>query len=137
MRYRAGDTVKIKEDLSEGRQYHDYEVVTDYMLIYAGEITTITKSYKNGTYHLDCDKGEWYWPEETLLPLVQSNADKIRQMSDEELAKFLSEFSACEVCNYNDRERSTCTATEFLCVKEYAEAIIGDWLQKPAEEDEE
>ena len=65
----------------------------------------------------------------------QSNADRIRNMTDEELAKFLSEFSACNVCEYYDPETHRCdTDSNFLCVKAYAEAIIGDWLKQPVEE---
>ena len=65
----------------------------------------------------------------------QSNADRIRSMTDEELAKFLSEFSACNVCEYYDPETHRCDVnSNFLCVKAYAEAIIGDWLKQPVEE---
>lgn len=64
-----------------------------------------------------------------------TNADKIRNMTDEELAKFLSEFSACNVCEYYYPETHRCdTDSNFLCVKAYAEAIIGDWLKQPEEE---
>lgn len=34
----------------------------------------------------------------------QSNADRIRSMADEELEKFISEFSACQVCKYFNEE---------------------------------
>ena len=61
-----------------------------------------------------------------------TNADKIRSMADEELAKFLSEFSACKVCEHYNKEVDRCYA--IVCVKEYAEAIIGDWLKQPMEE---
>lgn len=65
----------------------------------------------------------------------QSNADCIRSMTDEELAKFLSEFSACKVCEHFDNRLDRCGADGgFLCVKAYAEAIIGDWLKQPVEE---
>lgn len=65
----------------------------------------------------------------------QSNADRIRGMDDEELAKFLSEFSACKACKYFNEELDECGASvNFLCVKEYAEAIIGDWLKQPVED---
>ena len=65
----------------------------------------------------------------------ESNADQIRRMTDEELVKFLSEFSACQVCKYFNEELDECGASvNFLCVKKYAEAIIGDWLNKPVEE---
>lgn len=65
----------------------------------------------------------------------QSNADRIRGMTDEELAKFLSRFSACNVCEQLDTRLGRCGAdNHFVCVKEYAEAIIGDWLKQPVEE---
>ena len=65
----------------------------------------------------------------------QSNADRIRGMGDEELAKFLSEFSACKACKYFNEELDRCCASiNFLCVKEYAEAIISDWLKQPVED---
>lgn len=64
-----------------------------------------------------------------------TNADKIRNMTDEELEMFLSEFSACKVCEHYNKEADRCYADSgFVCVKEYAEAIIGDWLKQPAEE---
>ena len=65
----------------------------------------------------------------------QSNADQIRGMTDGELAKFFTEFRACNVCEQFDKRLDRCGAdNKFLCVKEYAEAIIGDWLKQPAEE---
>ena len=64
-----------------------------------------------------------------------TNGDKIRRLADGELAKFLSEFSACNVCEYYDPETHRCDVnSNFLCVKAYAEAIIGDWLKQPVEE---
>lgn len=65
----------------------------------------------------------------------QSNSDRIRGMGDEELTKFLSEFSACKACKYFNEELDRCCASvNFLCVKAYAEAIIGDWLKQPVED---
>ena len=65
----------------------------------------------------------------------QSNADQIRGMTDGELAKFFAEFRACNVCEQFDKRLDRCGAdNKFLCVKEYAEAIIGDWLKQPAED---
>lgn len=64
-----------------------------------------------------------------------TNGERIRDMSDEELAKFLSEFSACKVCEHFDNRLDRCEAdNSFLCVKAYAEAIIGDWLKQTVEE---
>ena len=64
-----------------------------------------------------------------------TNGEKIRGMTDEELAKLLSEFSACNVCEYYDSETNRCdTDGNFLCVKAYAEGIIGRWLKQPVED---
>ena len=64
-----------------------------------------------------------------------TNGEKIRVMNDEELAKFLSEFSACNVCEQFDERLDRCGVdNNFICVKEYAEAIIVDWLKQPVEE---
>ena len=65
----------------------------------------------------------------------KTNADKVRNMTDGELAKLLSEFSACKICEQFDKRLDRCGAdNHFVCVKEYAEAIIGDWLKQPVEE---
>lgn len=65
----------------------------------------------------------------------QSNADRIKNMTDEELAKFITNFYACKVCKYFDEEHDQCGASRnFLYVKEYVEAIIGDWLKQPVED---
>lgn len=64
-----------------------------------------------------------------------TNGEKIRVMNDEELARFLSEFSVCNICEQFDKRLDRCDANNhFLCVKEYAEAIVGDWLKHPVEE---
>ena len=41
----------------------------------------------------------------------QSNADRIRGMTGEELAKFLSEFSACKACKDFNEELDRCGAS--------------------------
>ena len=65
----------------------------------------------------------------------ESSADRIRGMTDEELVKFLSEFSACNICEQFDKRLDRCGAdNHFVCVKEYAQAIIGDWLKQPVED---
>ena len=64
-----------------------------------------------------------------------TNSEKIKSMTDEELAKFLSEFSACNVFEQFDKRLDRCGADNyFVCVKKYAEAIVEDWLKQPAEE---
>lgn len=58
----------------------------------------------------------------------KNNADRIRKMSDEELADFLEEFEACDVCKYYDKNRCT---FENPCVHEFAGIMILDWLKSP------
>lgn len=59
----------------------------------------------------------------------KTNAGKIRNMSDEELAEFLGEFEVCNVCKYLG-DRGECELDSiFLCEKGFAVAIAKDWLQ--------
>lgn len=60
-----------------------------------------------------------------------TNIEKIRVMNDAELSRFLSEFSACNICELFDKRLDRCGADNyFVCVKEYAQAIIEDWLKR-------
>lgn len=68
-----------------------------------------------GTYGLDSD------------PEIITNADRIRAMSDEELAKYLSNPCDCEVDPERDGFRE---CGNDLCVK-----YLLEWLQQPAEEE--
>lgn len=62
------------------------------------------------------------------------NYDLIMKMTDKELAKFLTEFIDCNVCEQFNKRFDRCDAdSHFVCVKEYAEAIIVHWLNQQAE----
>ena len=64
-----------------------------------------------------------------------TNSERIRNMEDEELARVFLEFRACNVCEQFDKRLDRCGEdNHFVCVKEYAQAIIGDWLKQPVEE---
>lgn len=60
---------------------------------------------------------------------VQTNADRIRCMSDEELAEFLCDFRGC------DTDENTCIGCkgEQYCRAGHAGTM--EWLQQPAEEE--
>ena len=98
--------------------------------------TVVVYKKKDANEHLSTMDKDYHLVREFIKSQKkQSNADRIRGMGDEELAKFISEFSACNVCEYYDSETNRCdTDGNFLCVKEYAEAIIGDWLKQPVED---
>ena len=76
-----------------------------------------------------------YLAKKGVEAMGMTNGEHIRGMSCEELAMFLSEFSACNICEQFDKRLDRCGAdNHFVCVKEYAQAIIGDWLKQPLEE---
>ena len=58
---------------------------------------------------------------------VKTNADRIRSMSDEELAMFLCSFRSCDADEYICEG---CKATQY-CRAGHEGTI--DWLQQPAE----
>lgn len=55
---------------------------------------------------------------------VETNADRIRAMSDEELEKFINHFYVCDFRTNGECKMSYCGCCE-ICVM--------DWLQQPAE----
>lgn len=60
-----------------------------------------------------------------------SNADRIRAMSDEELAKWIRSRSCCHCCDICMRSKThTCSSHDGNCI-----TGIVDWLQQPAKED--
>ena len=60
---------------------------------------------------------------------VKTNADRIRSMSDEELAIFLCDFRSCDADEYICEG---CKATQY-CRAGHAGTL--GWLQQPAEEE--
>ena len=98
--------------------------------------TVIVYKKKEAKEHLSTMDKDYHLVREFIKnQRKQSNAQRIRNMTDEELAKFLSEFSACNICEQFDKRLDRCGAdNHFVCAKEYAQAIIGDWLKHPVEE---
>lgn len=73
------------------------------------------------------EASDWYKPD--------TNGEHIRNMTDEELAKWISggamhSDSACSYCEHN--KNKTCTGVE--CAGKTDAEIIMEWLQKPVEE---
>ena len=65
-----------------------------------------------------------------------SNADKIRAMSDEELAVFLDDLTClCVDCNDHDGVNENCPIYKQGCGRYCEPKDLMDWLQQPAEED--
>jgi hypothetical protein len=68
---------------------------------------------------------------------VPTNADRIRGMTDEELANELTRNPSipCRMCEYWDYKLSLCRAWtgDFTCTTRYAEALTLDWLKAETE----
>lgn len=62
MKYKVGDMVRIRKDLSTGDS-----CFTEKMLPFAGELATITMVYySRDVYEIDIDHGLWVWHESML-----------------------------------------------------------------------
>ena len=59
-------------------------------------------------------------------PKEKTNADRIRAMSDEELAKFIPNWSYTDACKCGEH---------YVDCNNECEKCVADWLQQPAEED--
>lgn len=65
-----------------------------------------------------------------------TNADKIRAMSDEELAVFLDDLTClCVDCNDHDGVNENCPIYKQGCGRYCEPKDLMDWLQQPAEEE--
>lgn len=59
-----------------------------------------------------------------------TNADRIRNMTDEELAEFWANETICEHCIHDNNQRCD---FDTVCTRSYAEAMAFKWLQKEVE----
>lgn len=62
-----------------------------------------------------------------------TNGDKIRKMSDEDLAGLLANIFICPTCLANSvcsRRRAVCVEINFTCVK-----TVQNWLKQEAKDD--
>lgn len=79
---------------------------------------------ENCTKYDDCRAGAGLtWPCGAYQPKTVTNADRIRAMSDEELAEFIDK---CEAVGYNDSSIARDKNNELMNML--------DWLKQPAEE---
>ena len=90
MKFKVGDRVKIKEDLSHRGSYKVY--VTRDMERYKGKEATIVE-IEDESYLLDIDKHTWYWSEDTLEPIKKK---AIEYYQNEEIS-FSVDFDAKKI----------------------------------------
>ena len=63
---------------------------------------------------------------EEAKPKPQTNADRIRAMSDQELAEFMANVAECQFCTVKSE---WCTESEAACKRNWL-----DWLRQEAKE---
>ena len=73
MKFKVGDSVKIREDLEE-KKYQFGCWTTKEMVKMSGKIATVTAISKHGDetrYKLDVDNGGWFWTSDMLEPVEE------------------------------------------------------------------
>ena len=89
--------------------------------------TVIVYQKKDAKEHLSTMDKDYHIVREFIKSQrKQSNAQRIRNMTDEELAKFLSECADCATCRLVNPKNCR---TEETCTKAFTE-----WLKQPVEE---
>lgn len=64
----------------------------------------------------------------------QSQADRIRAMSDEELAECFATLVICEICEYCGENKCNRTGGEFLCTTATSAKMLCKWLKSEVKE---
>lgn len=83
MRYKVGDKVKVREDLSTKDAYDGCSFVPE-MKLFLGETVTIHKVCGNiNRYEIKEDHGAWYWTDEMFESLESENPADETNVSEE------------------------------------------------------
>lgn len=97
MKFKVGDQVKIREDLSLGKYYSVH--LSRSMLSNKGKEAKITYiSPDDGTCHLDIDGDDWWWSEDMLEPHTSKIAKK--DLRDGDYCVFKNGDKAIKIGNY-------------------------------------
>ena len=124
-KYNIGDKVKTADEWNNGRG----------IVIPEGSIVEVLWQ---GTELCQCKfkefevMYEYEWLGEVVK--TQTNADRIRSMSDEELAELLIRQHACDKCDYFGGGARCKAPSGFVCTNGYAEALMLQWLKSEAKE---
>lgn len=90
MKHEIGEQVRIRPDLTLGKDYDD-EDVTEEMCTYSGQVLTIKEVDElEHCYYMEEDEGYFAWTD-SMFECEMTNADQIRAMDDEYLASWLTE----------------------------------------------
>ena len=97
----------------------------------------------DGTINMETADGKKYWcgvcsgfyikTSDSLGDLI-TQADKIRNMTDEELAECFATLVICEICEYCGENKCNRTGDEFLCTTATSAKMLCKWLKSEAKE---
>lgn len=83
MKYKVGDKVRVRENLSIEERYDGCWVVPS-MTVFLGKTVTIRKVRENtNRYEIEEDHGTWSWTEEMFEPLESENPADETNVSEE------------------------------------------------------
>lgn len=127
MKHKVGDKVRIRKDLRLDEEYDGIDVNVEMVLMRDEEVTISEILSDDNGYEIEEDDGYFLWAD-SMFEDAMTNADRIRAMSDEELADFLKET----VRSYEDNLFSC-----YECLKENECSGISHcskfitWLKQP------
>ena len=83
MKYKVGDKVRVRENLSTEERYDGCWVVPS-MTVFLGKTVTIRKVRENtNRYEIEEDHGTWSWTEEMFEPVESENPADETNVSEE------------------------------------------------------
>ena len=110
MKFKVGDQVKIREDLSLGKYYSVH--LSRSMLSNKGKEAKITYiSPDDDTCHLDIDGGDWWWSEDMLEPHTSKIAKK--DLRDGDYCVFKNKERAIKFGEYVIMDGGTISLREY------------------------
>ena len=110
MKFKVGDQVKIREDLSLGKYYSVH--LSRSMLSNKGKEAKITYiSPDDDTCHLDIDSGNWWWSEDMLEPHTSKIAKK--DLRDGDYCVFKNKERAIKFGEYVIMDGGTISLREY------------------------
>lgn len=97
MKFKVGDTVKIRKDLSLGERYSIH--LSKSMLLNKGKKAKIIYIDScDGSYQLDVDDGSWWWSNDMLEPYIVEM--RKLDLEDEDYCIFKNEDKAIKIGEY-------------------------------------
>ena len=89
MKHKIGERVRIRPDLTFGKEYDDMDTSEEMCYTYSGQVLTIAKvDENNNCYYMEEDEGCFAWTD-SMFECAMTNNDMIRSLDDEELALWL------------------------------------------------